>query len=129
MASSKPYIPKRNVSVQSGSGLPLRDNSTQIVKNESTYNRAKDYSDSVIRSYDQLCAKVLWSRDATIQWCQENGLIATEVSCSSCGSPMSLVPAYDRKDHVKWECRSRSKQKRHRVQQSVRKNTWFEETI
>lgn len=41
---------------------------------------------------------------------------------------MSLVKCYDRKDGLRWECRRIMNGKRHRVEESIRKGSWFDQS-
>ena len=61
-----------------------------------------------------------------ISWLMEMKLIAKIRLCPLCDSEMRLVECGDRLDGCKWECRRQAKGKRHKVEVSICKGSWFE---
>lgn len=43
-----------------------------------------------------------------------------------CFTDMQLIPTSDRNASLKWECTKQLNKKRHEVDVSIRKNSWFE---
>ncbi|XP_028414213.1 uncharacterized protein LOC114537271 [Dendronephthya gigantea] len=58
----------------------------------------------------------------------DEGLIAHERVCGHCNNSMRLVKCADRSDGYKWECRKQVAGKRHKVELSIRKGSWFEKS-
>jgi transposase-like protein len=79
-------------------------------------------------TYDRLRDEVLRSKEEIIQWCMDEGLIAKSRLCCHCDQPMKLVKCEDRSDKHKWECRKSVNGKRHQVEISIRKGSWFEKS-
>jgi hypothetical protein len=79
-------------------------------------------------TYDRLRDEVLRSKEEIIQWCMDEGLIAKSRLCCHCDQPMKLVKCEDRSDKYKWECRKSMNGKRHKVEISIRKGSWFEKS-
>ncbi|CAB4036959.1 Hypothetical predicted protein, partial [Paramuricea clavata] len=79
-------------------------------------------------TYDLLRDEVLRSKEEIIQWCMDEGLIAKSRLCCHCDLPMKLVKCEDRSDKYKWECRKSVNGKRHKVEISIRKGSWFEKS-
>lgn len=48
--------------------------------------------------------------------------------CPVCGDEMNLVHCDDRSDGLKWECRRRIDNKRHKTEISIRGGSWFEQS-
>ena len=74
--------------------------------------------------YDDLIAQ-FQDKETLIEWLMEEGLLGKKQLCSLCGDKMKLV---DRSDGVKWECRKQVDGKSHRVEKSIRKDSWFEQS-
>lgn len=79
-------------------------------------------------TYDRLRDEVLRSKEEIMQWCMDEGLIAKSRLCCQCDQPMKLVKCEDRSDKYKWECRKTVNGKRHKVEVSIRKGSWFEKS-
>ena len=77
-------------------------------------------------TYDKLKDTVLGSKSQVISWLMERELIAKSRLCPHCGSEMRLVQCDDRSDGCKWECKKQVNGKRHKVEFSIRKDSWFE---
>ncbi|GBM51364.1 hypothetical protein AVEN_110814-1 [Araneus ventricosus] len=60
-----------------------------------------------------------------LQWCMDQGLIASGYQCPKCKQPMVLTPRADNCDKFTWVCRIRG-QNAHHVKRSVRTGSWFE---
>ncbi len=60
------------------------------------------------------------------KFANERKLICNSRLCPQCDSEMRLVECDDRSDGCKWECRRQVKGKRHKVELSIRKGSWFE---
>ena len=56
----------------------------------------------------------------------EERLLAKVRFCSNCGDEMNLVKCNDRSDGLLWKCRKQVDGKKHRVEMSIWKDTWFE---
>ena len=81
---------------------------------------------NVYWTYDKLKDGVLTSRNCVISWLMERKLIASNRLCPRCDSVMKLVECDDRSDGCKWECRKQIGGKRHKIELSIRKGSWFE---
>lgn len=67
---------------------------------------------------------------AVLQFCMNEGLIASRYECPECKEDMRLVERKDRKDGYTWSCRKSAKNgvREHYIKRSVRKGSWFEES-
>jgi transposase-like protein len=77
-------------------------------------------------TYDKLNKDVLSSKRRVVSWLMEKKLIASIRLCPQCDSAMKLVECEDRSDGCKWECRKQVNAKRHKVELSIRNESWFE---
>ena len=77
-------------------------------------------------TYDKLKDEVLSSKNSVLSWLMERKLIANSRLCPQCDGQMKLVECNDRSDGCKWECRKQLNSKRHKVELSIRKGSWFE---
>jgi len=75
--------------------------------------------------YDDLLIR-LYNKEHLIEWLMEEKLLARSHLCPQCNTEMKLIKCEDRSDGCKWECRSQSNGKRHKVELSLRKDSWFE---
>ena len=53
-------------------------------------------------------------------------IIALSAVCSQCQNKMTLTSCNDRSDGYKWQCRKSINGKRHKVEASIRKGSWFD---
>ena len=120
---------KQTRGVQAGNSLHVNVNKdTQTEAWHQSYGRSTEDTRSNFLSYDKLCSNVLCSKDATLQWLQENKLIASQRSCPDCLDDMKLSTTSDRHDGLKWVCRKNKGTDRHRRECSIRKDSWFEKS-
>lgn len=56
----------------------------------------------------------------------KEGLIINKYECPTCGKDMELVEKKDSVDGFKWQCEKTVNKKKHTVNRSVRKGSWFE---
>ncbi|GBM51373.1 hypothetical protein AVEN_110821-1 [Araneus ventricosus] len=93
---------------------------------ENDYSSAKKtvISDNIgsVETYYQL--KTADSK-VVLQWCMDQGLIASGYQCPKCKQPMVLAPRADNCDKFNWVCRVKG-QNPHYVKRSVRTGSWFE---
>ena len=117
---------KRNhltsASTQTPAEAPKKDQETQCGLAKGSYGREREHSKW---RYDDLIAR-LHDKEVLIQWLMVEGLLAKARLCSVCGEDMKLVKCDDRSDGFRWECRRQVNNKRHKVEISVRKGSWFE---
>ena len=97
-----------------------KDAETQCGVEKSSYGRNNKLDKW---TYDRLNDEVLCRKDITINWCMKEELIARERVCGHCSEQMECT---DRSDRYKWECRRQIGGKRHKVEMSIRKGSWFE---
>jgi transposase-like protein len=120
----------RNTASQAGtSALSLKTKSTQCTQPplyKSSYNRNENKQATL--TYDELKQNYLADKETTIEWLNEIGLITKETICRSCGNVMKWTKCADRSDGYKFECRGTKSIKRHRIEKSIRENTWFDKT-
>ena len=117
---------KRKAEVQVGCPFAKRkDVGIQCSESRGSYGRNEE---STILTYDQLREKYLWSKDHTLYWLKEEGLIASRRVCDVCQSSMNCVECDDRSDGFVWQCRKQIGKKRHRVEKSIREGSWFEKS-
>ena len=117
---------KRKAEVQVGCPFAKRkDVGIQCSESRGSYGRNEE---SKILTYDQLREKYLWSKDHTLYWLKEEGLIASRRVCDVCQSSMNWVECDDRSDGFVWQCRKQIGKKRHRVERSIREGSWFEKS-
>ena len=64
-------------------------------------------------------------KEMLVKWLMEEGLLRKSRLCERCSKEMSLVMCEDRSDGWKWQCQKQSNGKRHRVEESIRKGSWF----
>ena len=98
---------------------------TQCGEGEGSYQRKKS-GVAGHWTYDRLNKEVLFSKSAAVNWLMERNLICKRMLCPQCSSEMKLVECDDRSDGCKWECGRLLNGKRHKVEMSVRKGSWFE---
>ena len=79
-------------------------------------------------TYDCLKEEILSNNDRLIGWLVDEKLIANSRKCGHCDEMIKLVIANDRSDGFKSECRRQINGKRHRVEMSIRKDSWFEKS-
>lgn len=124
----------RNIGIQAGApSQSLKTQSTQYESTNGPTNRCsygrKERKDNDRKklTYEELQAKYLCNRETLIEWLRQYGLLAKEVMCKNCGEKMKCTPCKDRSDGLKFECRGKGT-KRHRMERSIRENTWFEKS-
>ena len=89
---------KRKVEVQVGCPFAKRkDVGIQCSESRGSYGRNEEYK---ILTYDQLREKYLWSKDHTLDWLKDEGLIASKRVCDVCQSSMNWVECDDRSDGI-----------------------------
>ena len=98
---------------------------TQCGEGDGSYQR-KEKESNGHWTYDRLKDEVLVNKSRVISWLMEMKLIAKIRLCPLCDGEMKLVECGDRSDGCKWECRRQAKGKRHEVEVSIRKGSWFE---
>ena len=86
-------------------------------------------------SYDRNNAQKKWrfedlldhvkDKELLIKWLMCEGLMAKARVCPRCSAEMKLVSCNDRSDGFKWECQLQMDGKRHKVETSIRKGSWF----
>jgi hypothetical protein len=77
-------------------------------------------------TYNLLKEEILCNKDTQIGWFMDGKLIAKSKKCGHCNNMMKLVIPNERSDSFKWECRRQMNRKQHRVEISIRKDSWFE---
>ena len=98
---------------------------TQCGEENGSYQRTKSKANGPW-TYDRLKDDVLVNKSRVICWLIERKLICSSRLCPQCDSQMRLVECSDRSDGCKWECRRQVNGKRHKVECSIRKGSWFE---
>ena len=98
---------------------------TQCGEDNGSYQRKKSKANGPW-TYDRLKDDVLVNISRVICWLIERKLICNSRLCLQCDSQMRLVECSDRSDGCKWECRRQVNGKRHKVEFSIRKGSWFE---
>jgi hypothetical protein len=122
---------KRNIAIQAGhASIDSQNKETQCElldsrKEKGSYQRQVASKDKHL-TYDELVQNFLCNNTVTIQWLKDIGLLASETLCPMCRTPMMWTPCKDRSDGFKYECRGGQAPKRHRVEQSIRRGSWFE---
>ncbi|GFW64467.1 uncharacterized protein TNCV_813021 [Trichonephila clavipes] len=66
---------------------------------------------------------------AVLDWVMKKGLIPSRYECPKCKKDMRLVERKGTIDGFEWCCRVRSKENPHFVCRSVRKGTWFSDSL
>ena len=101
-----------------------KDVGVQIAPSAGSYCRSSPGSADL--TYRDLIRTVTCSKDLTIQWLMDRGLIARKRLCYECGEDMKLVPvpATKTSDGFIWRCRSK-KGKGHDVRLTLRHGSWF----
>lgn len=73
--------------------------------------------------------EITCDKKSTIQWCQNVGLLSSSYDCPTCSQPMILVTSSSAKassDIYVWRCKKMICGKRHQVERTIRKGSWFE---
>ena len=70
----------------------------------------------------------LRDKQLLVEWLIEEDMIAKTQVCDLCGSEMKLLKYEDRSGGYKWECRRQFNGKRHKVEKTLRKGSWFEQS-
>ncbi len=108
--------------------LGTQDAATQHVGEGKSYEKYRENKSNSKWTYDLLKEEMLCNKDRLIGWLMDEKLIAKSRKCGHCNEMMKLVIANDRSDGFKWECRRQINGKRHRVEISIRKDSWFEKS-
>ena len=123
-------ILKCNQRTQTNPEPTKKDCGTQCCDSDGSYSRGvadQRRGDKKVWRYDDL-AVLVWDKDLLIQWLMSEKLLASRRVCPVCNSTMKLTKVEDRSDGLKWECRKQDNGKRHKVEASIRKDSWFEES-
>jgi predicted RNA-binding Zn-ribbon protein involved in translation (DUF1610 family) len=119
---------KRHIGVQVATTIKTEEKFTQCdvqpCHSESSYHRKRMKTESHL-TYDDLIKNYLCDKQVTIEWLKNIGLLAREVLCPVCGKPMEWTSCKDRSDGFKYVCRKSDTAKQHRVEHSIRNNSWF----
>ncbi|KAF8768428.1 hypothetical protein HNY73_021251 [Argiope bruennichi] len=67
----------------------------------------------------------VYGKKFVLDWCMNEGLMASSYECSKCGKQMNLTKQPKLNDGYEWKCRSRSKVNPYDCSRSVRKGSWF----
>lgn len=123
------YTVKRTRTVSCQAGGTLQNKKEKSVQcdhhtNMPSYN--KQDKSGPITYYDQLVENYLCNTKHIINWLKEMGMIASQMECLLCGNEMEMTASNDRSDGCKWQCRKTINGKRHKVEQSIRKRSWFD---
>ena len=125
-----------NIARERGTQTPVpvvvlrSEKSTQIgesrVKQHTSgsYNRkrnAGEAADSKM-NFRRLLTEIVNSKENVIKWSQDQQLIATKQTCTTCGSQMNLERCSKTSDGWHWRCQKMG----HDREVSIRKNSWFE---
>ena len=125
------YKVKRTCNKGIQAGTPSHDFKTRSTQCETTtkssYGRNQTKTRKNNLTYDELHANYLSNNETLIEWLKKYGLLAKEVLCHNCKEKMKCVLCKDRLDGLKFECRGKGT-KRHRMERSIRQNTWFEKS-
>ena len=105
--------------------LGTQNAATQHVGKGKNYEKYRENKSNSMRTYDLLKEEILCNKDTLIGWFMDEKLIAKSKKCGHCNDMMKLVIANDRSDSFKWECRRQMNRKRHRVEISIGKDSWF----
>ena len=108
--------------------LATQDAATQHVGEGKIYEKYWKNKANSKWTYDRLKEEILCNKDRLIGWLVDEKLIANSRKCGHCNEMMKLVNANDRSDGFKWECRRQINRKRHRVEISIQKDSWFEKS-
>ena len=108
--------------------LATQDAATQHVGEGKSYEKYRQNKQKSKWTYDRLKEEILCNKDRLIGWLVDEKLTANSRKCGHCNEMMKLVIANDRSDGFKWECRRQINGKRHRVEMSIRKDSWFEKS-
>lgn len=108
--------------------LATQDAATQHVGEGKSYEKYRQNKQKSKWTYDRLKEEILCNKDRLIGWLVDEKLIANSRKCGHCNEMMKLVIANDRSDGFEWECRGQINGKRHRVEMSIRKDSWFEKS-
>lgn len=74
--------------------------------------------------YGDLIA-LLHNKDTMIEWLMDEELLAKSQLCQWCDVEVKLIKCDDRSHGYKWECRRQIDSKRHKVEKSLRSESWF----
>lgn len=69
---------------------------------------------------------IIGGKRGVLDFCMKEGLIANKYECPTCGEDMQLVEKKDGVDGFKWQCERAVNKKKHTVNRSVRKGSWFD---
>lgn len=115
---------KRNKDSQT-TVVDTKEACTQSEKQQTSYNR--NSSKSTRHHWKYVDVLNLCSNNETLlEWLRSEALLTKTVVCPHCGNNMKLTKCDDRSDGKKWQCQIQVKGKRHRVERTVRADSWFE---
>ena len=118
-------VRKRTVGVQAGPSFKEKDDKSVGVDRDTSSTYAREKRTSFL-TYDTLKQEFLWSKELTVSWLMDIGLIANERHCAICKKDMTLTSCQDRKDGYRWECRRSIGGKKHRREVNIHKGSWFQ---
>ena len=112
----------------SWTSLATQDASTQHLGEIRSYEKYRECKANAKWTYDRVKEEILCNKDRLIEWLINENLIASSRKCGYCNEMMKMVVTKDRSDGYKWECRRQINGKRHKVEMSIRKDSWFEKS-
>ena len=116
----------RTVSCQTASPVEKQFTEKSVQCDKHVINSYNRESKSSHLTYDELVENYLGNNESIITWLQEMEIIARSAVCQQCQNEMTLISCNDRSDGYKWQCRKTINGKRHKVEASIRKNSWFD---
>ena len=67
----------------------------------------------------------LQDKENVIKWLMTERLLVKDLVCFVCEDQMKLVRCNHRSDGFKWKCKKETKNKRLKVENSIRSGSWF----
>lgn len=74
--------------------------------------------------YGDLIA-LLHNKNTMIEWLMDEELLTKSQLCQWCDVEVKLIKCDDRSHGYKWECRRQIDSKKHKVEKSLRSESWF----
>ena len=116
----------RTVSCQTASPVEKQFTEKSVQCDKHVINSYNRESKSSHLTYDKLVENYLGNNESIHVVARNMEIIARSAVCQQCQNEMKLISCNDRSDGYKWQCRKTINGKRHKVEASIWKNSWFD---
>ena len=104
------------------STITQQDKETQHGTSIGSYNRKQEKSISKQRTFRDILRDIITDKEAAMEWCFQNNLLAKSRNCPHCYCCMILTKKSTGSDGLRWRCQKKD----HTREISIRKGSWLE---